>query len=547
MSESAGTSDGAVAPRTLPELLHTSATAWGGRNALIAHDECLSYSELVERSRWYSRALIGLGVGKGTHVGLLLENCIDWVALTFAVTGLGGVLVPLSTFCSAEDLRYQLRMADVNVLLMTRQFLKNDYLEALQSVVPELDRDRPGAIHSLVAPALRRVVVRGEGPLPKACDDWDVLVHAGDDIALDLVDALSAEVDPGDACYLLTTSGTTASPKGVLLTHAAVVGNGQWIGDCQALTADDVVWHHFPLFFSAGCCNVLLGTLSHGAALILHPVFDAASAIDAIERHRATTWHLWPHVLKALLEHPDWVTRDHSSLHKGTGPFDLVIRARPADGLGGVNMYGMTETATAFSCTSAADPPSIRLKTQGMLRPGNEVKVIDPESGVLLGLGQPGEIHVKGPSLMRGYYKVDPAATFDNDGFFPTGDLGFVDADGRLHFEHRLKDMIKTAGVNVSPADVEAVICRLDGVAAAFVFPLPSEDRGEVVGAAVVARSGATVSEATVLAHCREQLATFKRPVAVLLVGAADVPMTGSGKVQKYVLRDRLAESMRTY
>ena len=464
---SAGTTEVADAPRTLPELLRSSVAAWGDRQALVTRDERLSYADLFERSRRYSRALVGLGVGKGTHVGLLLENCVDWVALTFAITGLGGVLVPVSTFSSADDLRYQLRMADVSVLLMTRQFLKNDYLEALLSVIPELDRGDPGAIHSLAVPALRRVVVRGEGRLPGACDAWDVLAQAGDDIAVDLVEALAADVDPEDACYLLTTSGTTARPKGVLLTHAAVAGNGQWIGDCQGLTAEDVVWHHFPLFFSAGCCNVLLGTLSHGAALLLQPVFEAEAAIVSIERERATTWHLWPHVLKALLEDPTWATRDHGALHKGTGPFDLVIRARAPDGLGGVNMYGMTETATAFSCTSAADPPSVRLGTHGRPRPGNEVRIVDPDTGVLLGPGLPGEIRVKGPSLMRGYYKVDPATTFDDDGFFPTGDLGFVDDDGRLHYAQRLKDLIKTAGVNVSPAEIEAVLCRIDGIDAA--------------------------------------------------------------------------------
>jgi fatty-acyl-CoA synthase len=188
------------------------------------------------------------------------------------------------------------------------------------------------------------VVVRGADRPPRGCtsfEDFEAGRHA---VPAAIPRALRDEVDPEDACYLLYTSGTTARPKGALHVHEAVSLNGWRIGEYQGLVPDDVVWFYYPLFFSAGCINVMLGTLCHGAALILQPAFEPGDAIALIEREQATTWHLWPHTLKELTQHPDWRTRDHSRLHKGTGPFDAMQGGPPEDGLGGVNMYGMTET-----------------------------------------------------------------------------------------------------------------------------------------------------------------------------------------------------------
>ena len=382
--------------------------------------------------------------------------------------------------------------------------------------------------------------MRGAAELPAACEPWQAFEEAGVAVPNAIAHALQAELDPDDACYLLYTSGTTARPKGVLHVHDAVARNGWRIGEYQGLVADDVVWFYYPLFFSAGCINVMLGTLSHGAALILQPAFEPGAALELIEREKATTWHLWPHTLKELTQHPDWNVRDHSLLHKGTGPFDVLQGGPPEDGLGGVNMYGMTETCTAFSCTRADDPLPVRLQTQGRLMPDNELKIVDIESGARLADGQEGEICVKGPAVLRRYYKIDPEETFDDEGFFHTGDLGRLDADGRLHFGQRIKDTIKTGGINVAPAEIEAKLAQLAGIEAAYAFPLPAGDKGEVVGAALVVAEEGEPDEEEILAHCKESLSGYKRPEGVLILRAEQVPMTGTGKVQKVVLRDRL-------
>jgi fatty-acyl-CoA synthase len=217
----------------------------------------------------------------------------------------------------------------------------------------------------------------------------------------------------------------------------------------------------------------------------------------------------------------------------------------PEDGFGGVNMYGMTETCTAFACTRADEPLPIRLTTCGALMPGNEIKIVDMESGGRMKSGEPGEICVKGPAVMRRYYKIDPATTFDEEGFFHTGDLGHLDEAGRLIFSQRIKDTIKTGGINVAPADIESKLVALAGVTAAYAFPIPSEDRGEVVGAALVVTPGAEPEEAAILAHCKESLSGYKRPEGLLILHEEHVPMTGSGKVQKVVMKDRLLAGMK--
>jgi len=530
-------------PRTLPQLLDHAVGLYGSRTALVTSNERWTYADLAGRVDELSRALVAQGVGKGSRVGLLMENGPDWVAFAFAATGLGALLIPISTFSKEDDLAYQLRHADVGHLFLSARFLGNDYLAMLCDAAPELACS--GALYSESLPALRNVVVRGEDVLPEGGESWTAFEAKGVDVPESIVSGLRAEVDPEDECYLLYTSGTTARPKGVVQVHDAIAGNGWRIGEYQCLDENDVVWFYYPLFFSAGCVNVMLGTLSHGASLILQPSFDPGVAIDLIEREGATAWHLWPHTLKELTQHPEWKTRDHSRLHKGTGPFDAMQGGPPEDGFGGVNMYGMTETCTAFACTGADEPLPIRLTTCGALMPGNEIKIVDMESGGRMKSGEPGEICVKGPAVMRRYYKIDPATTFDEEGFFHTGDLGHLDEAGRLIFSQRIKDTIKTGGINVAPADIESKLVTLSGVTAAYAFPIPSEDRGEVVGAALVVVPGAEPDVEAIRAHCKESLSGYKRPEGLLILHEEHVPMTGSGKVQKVVMKDRLLAGMK--
>ncbi|MCZ7528746.1 MAG: AMP-binding protein [Acidimicrobiia bacterium] len=383
-------------PGTLPELLGRAVGAFGERDALVTAEDRLSYRELSDLVDRHAAGLVGLGVGKGTRVGLLMESSVDWVSLAFAATGLGALLVPVSTFTDAAGLAHQLRHADVAVLLASAGFLGHDYLGALGEVAPELEDGPPGACAVPGSPRSGGWWCAARRRSPAGCDGWEELERAAETVPVGLVRSLRAEVDPEDDCYLLYTSGTTAEPKGVLHRHRSVAGTGFIVGERQRLGPGDVAWSHFPLFFAAGCVNVMLGSLSHGTTLLLQPVFEPATAIELIDREGVTVWHLWPHVFKALTEHPDWGRRDHSRLHKGTGPYDLVLKVSSPDGAGGVNMYGMTETATAFTCTWADDSPEIRSSTHGEPLPGNEVRIVDPSTGAPLPTGAEGEIRVRG-------------------------------------------------------------------------------------------------------------------------------------------------------
>lgn len=525
--------------QTLPELLGRAAVEHGDRTAIIFDSERFTYSHLEIEVRSLAAALDAIGVTKASHVGLLMENRPEWIALYFAVTGLGAVLVPLSTFSTEDDLAYYLDHADITHLITVDSFLSHDYIGALNSLIPELDEPRERETLSKRFPGLQAVVVMADR-VPTGATAWEEFRSLGKSGGGGSSYGCAL---PDDECLILYTSGTTARPKGAVHVHSAVAGNGCRIGDYQGLEADDVVWFYFPLFFSAGCINVTLGTLSHGASLILQPVFEPGEALEVIEREGATTWHLWPHTFKKLIGHADWQVRDHSKLHKGTGPFDIAVGKAP-DGLGGVNMYGLTETCTAFTCTEAYEPMQVRLQTQGRLMAGNEIKIVDPESAEPLGPGTEGEIRVKGPAVLRRYHKVDPADTFDQDGYFITGDLGFIDEDARLHFIQRLKDVIKSGGINISPAEIEGFLSSMPGVDEAHVFGLPSADKGEVVGAALVPRAGATVDTESIMNACNEKLAAYKRPAALLVVDPGGLPMTASGKVQKFALREELMKQV---
>ncbi|MBQ63194.1 MAG: hypothetical protein CMQ19_14130 [Gammaproteobacteria bacterium] len=525
---------------TLPQLLETAVSAWGDRTALITEDGRWTYKQVSEQVDLYARALIAQGVGKGTRLGLLSENTPEWIFFSFAATGIGAILAPISTFARREEIAYQLRHSDVQQLYMTARFLKADYQEIVEDLLPELSASSNKEIYSMSFPALRRITIKNADHIPSAAQPWEDFLAGAGDVPVSLLSELRADVDPEDECYLLYTSGTTANPKGVLHRQKSIARNGILIGKHEMLDEKDVVWFYFPFFFCAGCVNVLLGTFSTGASLILQPTFDPGSAIELIDREKATAWHLWPHQLKALFDHPDWQTKDHSTLHKGTGAFDLMLEVGDTfNGVGGVGMYGMTETCTAFTCTFADDSEEVRGSTNGRVMDGSEIKVVDPDSSEVLGADSIGEICVKGPSVFRRYYKVDPELTFDTDGFFHTGDLGYLNSDGRLFFEQRKKDMIKSGGINISPADIEQTLSGLDEALEVYAFPLPGGERGELVGAALVLSDEGCENE-RIISFCREQFSSHKRPSLILLVNKSDIPMTGSGKVQKVKLAEML-------
>lgn len=501
------------------------AVVWAERDVATVR---WTWAGLAEATRGAARRLATLGVGKGTRVGLLCPNRPEWLAIAFGALKLGAQLVPFSTLWKRDEIAYALRHADVQVLLLRPAFRNHDYLAALREIAPTLGTTTPGRLWDAGAPALRRVVLLdGEAA---GLERWDD-VRA--DVPDAVLDGLAAAVSPTDVATVFFTSGTTAQAKAVVHAHAALALSGRRIGDCLGIGPDDAWWGHMPLFWSGGFVLGALATMAGGGRLVLQEQVDAGAALRLCAAEGCTVMAGW-HQAGPLLEHPDFATT-RLRLRKGSN-HPLAERLLGPEHLA-VGMYGMSETATCVACARWDDPPAVRRETFGRPLPGMDVRIVDPETRRPVAPGESGEILVKGPTLMEGYLRVPRADSVDAEGFFRTGDQGYFDADGCLHFATRLKDVIKTAGVNVAAVEVEEALVRHPDVKAAHVVGVPHATRGENVAAFVVAAAGAAPDPDALIAFCRAELASYKLPRHVFVIDEAAVPRTGTGKIAKPELR----------
>lgn len=520
---------------TLGAFLDRIASQHPGREAL-AHaprdtvTRRATWAELREGSRAAAKKLLAAGVGKGTRVGFLCSNRLEWLPVAFGALRLGAVLVPFSTLWKRDELAYALTHADVQLLVMLPGFLRHDYIASLTEIVPELADAPPGQLYSVRVPALRRVVLL-EGNA-RGTERWDDFPDGASDGFLDQLERI---VSPNDLATIFFTSGTTAQAKAVVHRHGALVTAARAASDRLGITPEDAWWGHLPLFWSGGFILGALATMAGAGRIVLQEVVDAGSALALLEREGCTIMSGW-HQAGPLLEHPDFAGRK-LRLKKGTGGnHPLATRLLGADHLS-IGMYGMSETATCVAATRWDDPEAVRTSSFGRPLPGVELRIVEPATGRTLGVGETGEILVRGPTLMEGYHRVPRDETFDAEGFFRTGDLGYFDADGALHFASRLKDVIKTAGVNVAATEVEEALARHPDVKAAFVVGVPHPTRGENVAAFVLLRPGGEVDAEALRAFCGESLASYKVPRHVFVIDEAAVPRTATGKIEKAALR----------
>jgi len=520
------------APATLPALLDAAAARHGAREALVSRRRRVTYAELAAESAAIARGLVARGVGKGTRVGLLLPNWPEWIAAAFGVWRCGGLLVPLSTLARPRELGHALRHADVSLLVAVRGFLRHDYAGALDAVAPGVAA-APAPLRHAALPALRDVVWI-DAPPDGARVDLAPLLAGGEALPAGWPAPLAAAVAPVDPATVGFTSGTTADPKGVVHSHAALARAADDVAWVLGLEADDRTWGYLPFFFTGGLVAVALATIARGGAVVLQDAFDPGETLALLEAERCTVFFAWPHQAEALLAHPRFpATR--LCLRKGVGANTKWARHLYPPDHRAVGTWGMTETAPLCTAWPWDAPLALRAGSHGPPVRGKEIRIVDPESGVPLAPGREGEICVRGPTLFAHYYGRSPAECFDADGFFHTGDLGRVDAAGALTFLGRLKDVVKTAGVNVAAAEVESVLLAHPAVAGAHVVGVANAARGENVAAFVVATAPVTVD--ALLAHCRAELASYKVPRHLWLVRDDELPQKGSGKVDKAALR----------
>ena len=531
---------------TLGGLLDEIATARPGAEAVVFRGERLSYAALQARVDTLARALLGLGVSRGDRVALLLPNRPEWLIAAFAAAKTGATVVAVSTFSTPREIEWTLEHAQPRVIVTMASFRGREYLSAIHALCPEVATAAPGALRCARLPELRAVISiderRGDGVIP-----WASLLTRPPGVTAAALASAHAAVSPSDIALVLYTSGSTARPKGVMLAHGGVVANGFDIGERMHLTDRDRVWLSVPLFWSFGSANALPAMLTHGGAVVLQDSFEPGEALALLDDERCTVYYGMANMARAILEHPDRPRRALAAMRTGLTigvPEDLQMTMEAVNAPELCNVYGATETYGNCAVTDAHDPLDIRLTTQGHPLPGMTIHAVDPETGRTLPPGQLGEFRVKG-HLTPGYYHdaEQTRAAFDADGAFVTGDLGVVREDGRVSFQGRIKELIKTGGANVAPLEVEAVLMTHPAVQQAYVVGVADRARGEVGVAAIELRAGAGVTVEALTAFCRERLASYKVPARIVFRTAEEFPRTATGKVQKPKLREELERS----
>jgi acyl-CoA synthetase (AMP-forming)/AMP-acid ligase II len=507
-------------PTTFPALLQRNAGEDGAKHAVVTEDRALTHGEFDRESRVLAARCAAAGIGKGARVGILLPNGIEWAVTAASVWRIGGVVVPLSTLLRPPELADQLRLAAVTHLVIAAEFRGRSYVDDVEEIaLGVLDSTRSGRRHRRL-PALRHVWRAGEIPT-SAVDDA-------------LVTALEDAVRPADDFVVLFTSGSRGAPKGTIHTHGSAlraVGSGL---DARRVGVDERLYIPMPFFWTGGLASGLLTALVAGATLLTEAVPQPVHTLRLLERERATLFRGWPDQAAQLASHPTFATTDLSSLGPGSLAAVLPAKKRPAPGAR-ANLFGMTETFGPYCGTRLdLDMPQVKHGSCGKPFTGIDVCVTDPESGTLCAPGETGEIRLRGPNLMRAIRGRTRDATFDDDGFYATGDLGALDADGYLWFHGRRDDMFKVKGATVYPSEVEAAVRSIQGVGQAHVTNVPEAEGADAVGVLVVS----TVPIDQLVAAARERLSAFKVPTRWLVTGSADaVPMTATAKVDKAALQ----------
>ncbi len=528
---------------TLPRFLEDVAERHGDRLAIRGDSTEISYRGLRSEARKLARGLVAAGVGKGSRVAVFMENGPEWAVAMFGASLVGAVVVPVNTFARPDELDHILRHSDASTLILQKSLDKHAFLDEFLARHDTLATDAPGQLGSLVLPQLRRIVVLGlgvdEGPGP-GIERFEDLLASGADVPESLLDEIAKEIVPSDDALIIYTSGTTALPKGVLhMQRAPVIQSWRFAEDME-LGCDDVVWSTFPFFWTAGIAMALGASLAAGSLLVVEAIFDPERALARIEKVGATTVQAWPHQEKALAEHPSARARDLSKVTKieFANPLARIVGLEK-DEWGMYGSYGLSETFTITSSLPACTPAEKRAKTSGLPLPGMLMRIVDPETGEELESPCEGEIAVKGITFMRGYYKVEPELTVDENGFFRTQDGGFFDAEGYLHWKGRLSNLIKTGGANVSPLEIEAALADREDLRVGLAVGVPHPVLGEVIVLCAVAAAGmGAPSEADVLTFLRQKIAAYKVPKRVFFFEAAELSFTGNQKIQVGPLRE---------
>lgn len=527
---------------TLPRALRRCAAEWGGKELIAVPERRVTAAQFLEEVERFALGLKQLGFGPGAQFAVWLPNTMESCVAEMAVAALGGALAFINTRYKTHEFEYVLRQSDASALLLQPEFLQIDFLTMLREVCPEVAHARNGRVESGSFPRLKQIIVAGSAP-DGLISYKDVLCIGASSGKREELQRSEAAVRPEDTVILQYTSGTTAFPKAVMLSHGQVLRNAYQMAERANIGAEDRVLSAMPMFHVGGSVCALLGAVTRGYTLYTSATFDAGETLRLVESEHITAYIGLESMFIAIRNHEDFARYSRASLSKGWSagtPSVLRIVVEEIGIRSLCPLYGLSEGSPNVCIAHWRDPLEKRVNTMGRPEPGVEVKIIDAVSAATLPRGQRGEICVRGWNVMKGYYQKpeETAAAIDADGWLHTGDLGYVDQDGYLVWTGRLKDMLRVGGENVSAVEVENFLCGHPAIRAAAVVGVPDERLREVPLAFVQLKTGTKLSEKELIEYCKPRIAGFKVPRYVRFVKQFE--MTGSGKIQKFLMREKI-------
>jgi fatty-acyl-CoA synthase len=533
-----------LSERTLGDWLEHWAQTTPDKEYIVYSDRDLRFTwkQFNERVDDMARGLIAIGVTKGTHVGLWAQNVPDWLTFLYACAKIGAVCITVNTNYKQNELEYLCKDSDMHTLCLTDGTWESNYVDMAYTMLPELRECQRGHLESKRFPKLKNVVYIGQEKFRGMYNTAEILLlgeNTDDEEFLRLRKSVSCH----DVVNMQYTSGTTGFPKGVMLTHYNIANDGFLTGEHMAFTQDDKLCVCVPLFHCFGVVLATMNCLTHGCTEVVVERFDPLVTLASVHRERCTALYGVPTMFIAELNHPMFDMFDLTCLRTGIMagslcPIELMRKVEEKMHLRVTSVYGLTESSPGMSQTRIDDADEVRYTTVGRDYEFVDVKVLDPETGNEVPVGTQGEMCCKGFNVMKGYYK-NPAATaevIDKNGYLHSGDLGIMDENGNYRITGRIKDMIIRGGENIYPREIEEFLYHLPGVRDVQVAGVPSKKYGEEVGAFIILDEGASLTEEEVRDWCRGKIARYKIPKYVFFV--KEYPLTGSGKIQKFKLRE---------
>lgn len=539
----------AILEKTVGQIVREQAALHPETEAYVypEHGIRKTYREFDQETDRLAKAFIGIGIEKGEHIAIWSDNKREWLLSQYATGKMGGVLVTVNTSYQASELEYLLKQSDATTLILGEEFKSSNYIEILNTVCPELKTAEKGSLSSSKLPHFKRVIVMSKNQHP-GIYTWSEFEAFADRVGDEELENRFDSMEPDDVINIQYTSGTTGFPKGVMLTHLNVVNNGKLVGDTMNLTENDRLCIPVPFFHCFGCVLGTMAAVTHSTTMVIAEQFEPKRVLQMVQDEKCTGLHGVPTMFIAELNHPDFKSFDTSTLRTGImagSPCPIEVMKKVISEMGASEItiaYGQTESSPVITQTRADDDIEKRVATVGKPHAEVEVKIVDPVTNEEVAIGMPGELCTRGYHIMKGYYQNEEATkqAIDQDGWLHTGDIAVEDEDGYIAVTGRIKDMVIRGGENIYPREIEEFLYQHPSVQDVQVVGVPDPKYGEELMAWVILKDGEQMRTDELRDYCKGKISHHKIPRYIEFT--KEYPMTASGKIQKFKLRELAIE-----